>query len=346
MTRSQVAIIGTGLIGTSIGLGLMAREGRNFEVVGADRDRAEARTAKKMGALDREVGSIQEAVENAGLVILAVPVVAARHLLRDMAGYLRQGTIVTDTCSTKADIMRWAAEFLPEGVHFVGGHPMAGSEQSGPAAARADLFKGATWAVTPSPRAEEDAVRVVLGLIESLGGQTLYIDPSEHDQYAAAISHLPILMSIALFRMVRDSAAWEDMALLSGPAFKDITRLASGDPVMSRDILLTNRDAVLHWLGRLQDQLESIRSMVQSGGDDVLKLVASTQLDRDAFLINPPMRRVPEGVALPSSQDAIGHMFLGRLYDRLKEGPPPFERDDKELRRKLGLPKDDDDPPR
>ncbi|MGE5595180.1 MAG: prephenate dehydrogenase [Hyphomicrobiales bacterium] len=347
MPRSRIAIIGTGLIGTSIGLGLMSRKDRQYEVIGTDRDRLNAREAKRLGALDREVGSLEETVEGAGLVILAVPVMAARRLLQDLVPYLSPGAIITDTCSTKADIMRWAAEFLPETVHFVGGHPMAGREQSGPRAATTDLFSNATWAVTPSPRASEQAVSVVLGVVETLGAYPLYIDAQEHDTYAAAVSHLPILVSVALFRMIRDSQGWEDAALLSGPAFRDLTRLASGDPTMSRDIMATNREAVLHWLGRFQQELGTIRAALESGSEAVTDLFRSTQVDRDTFIDNPPVRRRPEGMPAPSAQDAIGRLFVGGLYDRMKDAAnrpptPTSARSDKELRRKLGIPDDDD----
>ncbi len=319
MAQSRIAIIGTGLMGTSVGLALRGRPAAGYEIVGADRDRDNARAAKKLGAVDREVGSLEEAVSGAGLVILAVPVVAARQILQDMVPYLQGGVVVTDVCSTKADIMRWAAEFLPEGVHFVGGHPMAGKETSGPEGASADLFQGATWAITPSPRASEEAVGTVLGMVEALGANPLYIDPAEHDQYAAAVSHLPLLVSVALFRLVRDSQGWEDASLLAGPGFRDLTRLASGDPVMSRDIMVTNRDAILHWIGRLQQELSTIKTALEDGSETVFDLFRSTQLDRDTFIANPPVRRRIEGVAPPSAQDAIGQMFVGNFYDRLKE---------------------------
>jgi prephenate dehydrogenase len=340
MTENRIAIIGTGLIGTSIGLGLAARPNRNYEIVGADRDRSHARMAKKLGAIDREVGSLEEAVERAGMVIIATPVVAARRILEDIGRYLVPGAVVTDVCSTKAEVMRWAAEFLPDTVHFVGGHPMAGREQSGPEAASAGLFAGATWAVTPSPRADERAVQAVLGLIEALGAIPLYIDPAEHDQYAAAVSHVPLLASVALFRMVRDSQGWEDAALLAGPGFRDVTRLASGDPTMARDIMLTNREAVIHWIGRLQQELSTIRAALEAGPEPIYDLFKSTQLDRDTFIQNPPQRRRPEGIEPPSARDAIGRMFVGGLYDKIKEATerlPTTPRDDAELKRKLGI---------
>ena len=342
MAQSRITIIGTGLIGTSIGLALAARDNRQYDIVGADRDRNFARTAKKMGALDKDVGSLEEAVEGAGLVILATPVMATRQILQDMGRYLAPGAVVTDVCSTKADIMRWAQEFLPDSANFVGGHPMAGKEHSGPGAGDAALFKGATWAITPSARADERAVGVVLGMIETLGANPLYIDPSEHDQYAAAVSHLPLVMSVALFRMVRDSHGWEDASLLAGPGFKDLTRLASGDPTMSRDIMMTNREAVLHWINRLQNELSTIKEALNTGHEPVYDLFRSTQMDRDTFLMNPPERRRPEGVEAPSAQDAMGRLFVGGLYDKLKmatdrmQASPP-KPDEAKLKRQLGI---------
>lgn len=345
MARPRITIIGTGLIGASIGLGLMSRNNREYEVVGADRDRGHAREAKKRGAIDREVGTLEEALQGASMVIIAVPVQGARRILEEIGPFLSPGAIVTDTCSTKADIMRWAAEFLPEHVHFVGGHPMAGRERSGPSAATSDLFHEATWAITPSPRADEKAVSAVLGMVESLGAVPLYIDPQEHDTYAAAVSHLPILISVGLFRMIRDSQGWEDAALLSGPAFRDLTRLASGDPAMSRDIMATNREAVLHWLNRFEEELATIRKALELGGKELTDLFTSTQLDRDQFIQNPPIRRRPEGAPAPSAQDAIGRLFVGGFYDRMKEAgnrpPPALLRDEEKLRRKLGIPDDE-----
>lgn len=338
MAQSRISIIGTGLIGASIGLGLASRPNRQYEIVGADRDRGAARTAKKLGAIDKDVGSLEEAVSGAGLVIIAVPVVAARQIVQDAGRYFEAGAVVTDVCSTKADIMRWAQEYLPDSVHFVGGHPMAGSERSGPEAASATLFKDATWAITPSPRADERAVSMVLGFVEALGAYPLYIDPAEHDQYAAAVSHVPLLTSVALFRMVRDSQGWEDASLLAGPGFKDLTRLASGDPQMSRDIMMTNREAILHWVGRLQQELETIKVALNEGTEPVYDLFRSTQMDRDTYMANPPVRRRPEGVEAPSAQDALGRMFVGGMYDRLKEitsRPAPGIADSDELRRKL-----------
>ena len=346
MADSRITIIGTGLIGASSGLALAQRPNRKYEIVGADRDRAASRTAKKVGAIDKEVASLEEAVDGAGLVILATPVMAARKILQDFGKYLADGVVVTDVCSTKSDIMRWAQEFLPTNANFVGGHPMAGKEKSGPEAASAELFQGATWAVTPSPSADERAVGVVLGMVETLGANPLFVDAGEHDQYAAAVSHLPLVLSVALFRMVRDSHGWEDASLLAGPGFKDLTRLASGDPTMSRDIMMTNREAVLHWIDRMKTELSTVKEAIQTGHEPVYDLFQSTQMDRDTFMMNPPQRRRPEGPEAPSAQDAMGRLFVGGLYDKMKDATNKFTAappgaDNAKLKRQLGI---DDDP--
>jgi prephenate dehydrogenase len=340
MSRSRIAIVGTGLIGTSIGLGLAARSNRNYDLIGVDRDAGHLREAKKLGAIDRGVQSLEEAFEGTGLVIISVPVQAAQRVLQEGARYFADGAVITDTASTKGDILRWAQEYLPEGVNFIGGHPMAGKEKSGPGAAIGTLFQGATWAITPSAKADESAVSTVQGMVESLGAVPLYIDAAEHDTFTAAVSHLPILVSVALFRMVRDSKGWEDASLLAGPGFRDLTRLASGDAVMSRDIMATNREAVLHWLDRFQGELATIRTALEDGGDVVRDLFASTQLDRDTYIMNPPKRRLPDGPPAPSAQDQIGQLLAGGLYWKLKEASDRFGQvqgrmDDDDLRRKL-----------
>ncbi len=333
----HIAIIGTGLIGTSVGLGLANRKDRKYQIIGADRDRQNAKMAKKAGAIDKEVGSLEQAVRGAGVVIIAVPVQAARHIMREMVPYLEEGAVVTDTCSTKAEVMEWAQEFLPQGVDFVGGHPMAGKETSGPRDATAELFQGATWAITPATTARERSVNSVLGMIETLGGHPVHIDAAEHDMWTAAVSHMPLMVSVTLFRLLRDSKGWEDAALLSGPGFKDLTRLASTDSTMSTDIVTTNKDAVLHWLRRFREELMNVEDAVEEGGDALRSLMASTQMDRDAWMLNPRVEKGPEGPPLPSAQDAMAQFFVGSNYTRLKEmSARGFKiTDEEKLRREL-----------
>lgn len=344
--QSKIAIVGTGLIGASVGLNLMARKDRKYEVVGIDRSRQNARTAKEMKAVDRTVRYLDEAVREASMIVLAVPARAAEELLRAMEPHVSPGAVITDTSSTKASFMATAQEVLGDSVSVIGGHPMAGSESSGPSAARIDLFKGAAWAVTPSTSAPESSVRVVLGLIDAAGAVPIYVDPAEHDELVAAVSHVPLLLSVALFKLVRDSACWEDAEQLAGPGFRDMTRLTMGDPQMATDIVATNRPAILSWLRRYQGELDTIiealelsdeeaerlgegveladdgRGSAAKGADALIEsLFSRAQLERFVFddrIIGRQIKK--EGEEAPRSGDVLGQMFMGAyLYGRLKE---------------------------
>ncbi|HEY8491931.1 MAG TPA: prephenate dehydrogenase/arogenate dehydrogenase family protein [Dehalococcoidia bacterium] len=337
----RIAIIGTGLIGASIGLGLKAAAIKDLDVVGYDKARGVAATARKRGALDREARSAAAAVEGAGLVIVATPVRAMRDVFQEIAPHLAPGAVVTDVGSTKSAVMAWAAELLPETVHFVGGHPMAGKEQSGPEAAEADLFRGKAYCVVPSPSAAEAAVQNVVGLAETLGAAYRFMEAQEHDQYVAAVSHVPFIASAALFSMARGSAAWYDLAPLAGPGFRDVTRLASGDPVMERDICLTNREAIIHWLDRLVAELAHYRELIQQGDpEELLAALGKVQELRDRFMAGLDMT-LEEGkspVELPSASDQIkAALFGGYMVDaqrRLRELTEQAEQGDNGKRAK------------
>ncbi len=346
MADSKITVIGTGLIGASVGLNLMSKADRRYEVVGLDNSRQNVRTAKEMGAIDRSVRSLEEAVDGASMIILAVPVRVAEGMVTAMKPWIAEGAIVTDTCSTKASFMSTAEEVLGGFASVIGGHPMAGSDESGPASARVDLFKGAAWAVTPSALANERSIDVVLGLIESAGAVPIYIDPAEHDELVAPVSHVPLLLSVALFRMARDSACWEDAQQLSGPAFRQFTRLAKGDPQMSTDIVSTNREAIVSWLQRYRDELGTIIKAIDVGDDAVEDLFKRTQFEREVFDLATVGRKQPAANAsAPSAAEMTAQLFVGgAIYDRLKEmNQGDRDQSDRgELRRKLGIDEDGD----
>lgn len=292
--RNRITIIGLGLIGGSLGLALKAHGLDSIEIVGHDRDRGAANKAERLGAVDRAEHNLPRAVEGASLVVLAAPIAAVGELMGQIAPELSEGAVVTDTASTKAQVMLWAAERLPAGVHFVGGHPMAGKETPGIENAEAELFRGRAYCLCPSVGADEAAVRAVVGLVGLVGAEPLFVDPTEHDQYAAAVSHLPLVLSAALFTLLRASPAWPDLAPMASSAFRDLTRLASGDPQMSLDIYTTNREAVLHWLERMQEEVRRYRDLIAQEPEELLKVLAGAQLDRDAFLAQPSSRRPTE----------------------------------------------------
>ncbi|MDE2803447.1 MAG: prephenate dehydrogenase [Chloroflexota bacterium] len=259
----KIAIIGLGLIGTSMGLAIRQTQNRNIEVVGIDLEPTHTSTARKMGAIDRDVRTIPDAVRGADLVIVAIPVLAMRDLFEFIAEFLKEGAIVTDTGSTKKDVMEWAAELLPAGVSFIGGHPLAGKETSGPRDAEAALLNGAVYAVCPAVNASEQAVQTVVSVVQAIGAKPYFVDPAEHDSYVAAISHLPFMLSVALVNATSKSVGWREMSRLASSGYRDISRLASGDPVMHRDIAVTNKESLVYWLDECIKDLHRLRGMVK-----------------------------------------------------------------------------------
>ncbi len=260
-------------------------------------------------------------MQGAGLVIVATPVLAMREVFEQIAPDLAEGAVVTDTGSTKAHILKWADELLPPHVSFVGGHPMAGKEHPGIEHAEAELFRGRAYCICPSLRASEPAVKAVVGLARVVGATPVYIDPAEHDVYAAAVSHLPLVVSTALFNLVRRSPSWPDMGLIAASGFRDATRLASGDPAMSHGIWATNREAIIHWLERMTGELNRIRTLLQDARDEeLLELFGTAQAERDEFIRNPPGRRpkaaAPEGVT-PGEQ-LMRVLVGGMVADQMK----------------------------
>src|SRR3990172_3176705 len=225
--RRRLTIIGTGLIGGSLGLALKAAKLEDVEIVGHDQERGAANRAQRLGAIDRAEHNLQRAVAGASIVIIATPVLAVAEVMKQIADDLAEGAVVTDTASTKAQVLQWAEKLLPSHVNFVGGHPMAGKETPGIKHAEATLFRGKAYGICPSVRASEAAVQSVVGLAQLVGAEPLFLDPEEHDQYAAAVSHLPLLISTALFALVRSSPAWRDIAPMASTGFRDLTRLAS-----------------------------------------------------------------------------------------------------------------------
>lgn len=269
----QVAIVGLGLIGGSIGLGLRrwsTQDGKRkpvLHVTGFDTSLENQNYAKKINAVDRTEWDLPKAVRDADLVVVAVPPLAVREVFTALADILKPGAVVTDVTSTKAEVMQWAEELLPPSIHFVGGHPMAGKAVS-IEGADADLFKRATWCVVPSVTADENAVQTVLGMVSALGAEPSFVDAHEHDGFVGAVSHLPFMLSIALMSSVSRDPAWRDMKLLSSTGFQDMSRLAGGSAEMHRDIVATNREAIIRWMDTAIDNLQHMRSLIAARTDE------------------------------------------------------------------------------
>jgi prephenate dehydrogenase len=264
----RVAILGTGLIGSSVGLAMKAAR-PTAQIVGYDASGDNLRRAQSVKAIDRR-GSLRDALADADLVIVATPVGAMKGLFEEIAPLLPVHALVMDTGSTKAQVLEWARQLLPDGVRFVGGHPMAGKTESGPDAADAKLFDGAVWCLVPSATAPRDAIDEAVKLVESFGAAAYFLDADEHDGLVASVSHLPYLMSVGLIGHLGRERSWRETASLAAGGFAYATHLTDSDPQMFADIVRTNRDNIVRRLDLYVDELLALRAAI-ADDDPALK---------------------------------------------------------------------------
>ncbi|HSN04579.1 MAG TPA: prephenate dehydrogenase/arogenate dehydrogenase family protein [Nitrospira sp.] len=265
---TQVAIIGVGLIGGSLGM-ILRRKGLADQVVGVGRRVENLKTAVELGAIDRYVADPKEGVRGADLVILATPVDTYDRHLKEWASCLSPGAIVSDVGSVKGALVEQSEASLPSGVHFVGAHPIAGKEKTGVAAGTDQLFKGARCILTPTSKTDAQALERVRALWQETGSVVLTMDPRLHDQILGAVSHLPHVAAFALITALADLRDREiaslDLAVHSGGGLRDTTRIAASSPEMWRDIFLWNRDNVVHFIDAYQQALQDLKRLIQSG---------------------------------------------------------------------------------
>lgn len=246
------------MVGGSLGRALLAK-GLAEEVIGYDQNPGVLRRALALGAVTGAAETVASAVRGCDLVVLAAPVLAAQELLAKAAPYLAPGCIVTDVCSTKAEIVARAAKVLPPSVSFVGGHPMAGSEKQGVEALAENLFENAVYVLCGG---EEAARAKIKALVRGLGALPVEMSPERHDYVVAAVSHLPHLAAVALTNTVAGLQGTEELLLLAAGGFRDTTRIAMGSPQMWREICLSNREKLLLLLDKLAREVEAVRQLL------------------------------------------------------------------------------------
>src|SRR5207302_4122068 len=195
-----------------------------------------------------------------------------KALFEEMAPLLPVHALVMDTGSTKATVLKWANDLLPNGVRFIGGHPMAGKTETGPDAADAKLFQGAVWCLAPLPSVERDAIDEAVKVVELLGASPYFLDPDEHDGLVASVSHLPYLMSVALIRHLGAERSWRETASLAAGGFAYATHLTDSDPQMFADIVRSNRANITRRLELYVSELLALRDAIESDDPGVKAL--------------------------------------------------------------------------
>ena len=267
----RIALIGIGLIGSSISHAAR-RAGLAGSIVGSARTPATVETAMRLGIIEQGFVSAAEAVEGADLVILCTPVGLCGPIAKEISRSLQPGALLTDVGSVKASIVRDVSPHVPKGVHFVAGHPIAGTEQSGPEAGFAELFDGRWCILTPEPDTDGKAVEKLRSFWEALGSKVDVMTPEHHDLVLAITSHVPHLIA---YNIVNTAAHLEkvtdsEVIKFSAGGFRDFTRIAASDPTMWRDVFLNNKDAVLDMLGRFSEDLSTLQRAIRFGDGDTL----------------------------------------------------------------------------
>ena len=265
MTSKKIAILGLGLIGGSLGMAFRAVNSEKIHVTGYARRPETGELAVSMGVVDSMSSTPAQAVADADFVFLCTPVLQMLPMASAVLPYMKQGSVLTDVGSTK----RWFAEelrpLLPEGIHYIGGHPMAGKEKSGLSAAMPDLFLNRWYLFTPSVDAPSALLSELRRLIGLTGAMTAIMDEKQHDQITAVISHMPHIAAAALVHLLKKEMNPAETARFIGGGFRDTTRIASSDADMWADICMTNPENIVAGLNDMAAVLADVSRMIREG---------------------------------------------------------------------------------
>jgi cyclohexadieny/prephenate dehydrogenase len=282
----RIALIGIGLIGSSLAR-VIRREGLAGEIVVSSRSPQTLARAEELALGDRYFGDAAEAVRGADLVIVSVPVGASGAVAEEIAPALKPGAILTDVGSTKASVIAQMQPHVPEGVHFIPGHPLAGTEKSGPDAGFAELFENRWCILTPTEGADPEAVARLAAFWRACGSNIDTMDPVHHDMVLAMVSHLPHIIAYNIVGTADDlqTVTKSEVIKYSASGFRDFTRLAASDPTMWRDVCLHNKDAILEMLARFSEDLSALQRAIRWGdGDKLFDLFSRTRAVRRSII--------------------------------------------------------------
>lgn len=282
--KTRVLLIGVGLIGGSLALAM--KKHRHVTVVGADINTNEVQLANQLGIVDYVAEDIKTEAAQADYIVLATPVEYTTAWIHDLSTWkLKETVIVTDVGSTKVEIMKAAQALNKKRISFIGGHPMAGSHTSGAVNARADLFCSARYVLTPFENEQKEKIDALMHLLEPTGAQFVPLDAATHDQITGVVSHLPHVIATSLVRQVKGYSANNHLVTeMAAGGFRDITRIASSNPHMWRDILKQNRSMLLTLLDDWMKEMEQVKLLVEKGdGHELFDYFSDAKEFRDSL---------------------------------------------------------------
>lgn len=271
MSDYTITIVGTGVVGTSMGLALKQYD-ESLHLVGHDKELSNAQAAVKMGAFDKAEWNLINACDQADLIILAIPLSGIRPTLETISKDLKPDAVITDTAPSKKPILSWANELLPDRVHYIGGHPLVHPAGAGYEHASPTLFRERLYCLSPAPTANEQTVQLVVGLVNMLGAEPFFLGAAEHDGLTTATEHLPSLLSVALLQTLSGQNSWREIRKLAGRLFNQVSAGAAGDPESLRDSFLESKVTLNYWLDLYIGQLRHLQKLISAGidSDDTL----------------------------------------------------------------------------
>jgi prephenate dehydrogenase len=326
----RTAVIGLGLVGSSIGLALK-KTGANLEIVGHDKNNEAARSAHRNGSVDRTEWNLISACDGADLIVISTPLAGIKSTLAAIAAELKEGCVVTDTASLKVPVLNWARESLPATVHFVGGHPVVGKweaatatlgsgRESRPAGTRrpvADLFAGAIYCLTPAANTPPAALQRVSDLVEAIGAKPYYMEAAEHDGLVAIVEQVPLLMALALQDAVSASPAHREIARLSGADFDRVIEPLTGDAQKLSEVCDLNAANVVRWLDSFLSRLSSLRESIAGQDSASLQKAFASALEARVGWAHGDI----EGGETDYGDFSMARMMLGDTF-RPRPTPP------------------------
>lgn len=322
----RITIIGMSPIGTSIAMRLKQAKLNNTEIVGTTGDKLVLNAVSKLEAVDRTDGNLRSAIQGANLVILDTPLSESRAIIDAISPIIEDGAVLTDTGSSKLKMIDWAQEYLPKGVSYIGGHPLVKTNVTSIQDSSPDLFENVNYCVMPSHQADQQSVKTVIGLVETLGARPLFLDAVEHDSYSVAMTHLPMVLSSAFVTATSGSESWREMYKLAASDYADFSRLASGDPEDSEIACLANPESMVHWIDETIRALYDYRNKISDRSVNLMDLFIGAWEARarwETGAVEPKSNS-----DLPSARDSMASAFFGdKLAKRFKSATDEEDKD-------------------
>jgi prephenate dehydrogenase len=269
----SICIIGLGPVGTSFGLALKQTIAGKPDITGFDLKRDRARRAQKAGAINKNARDLPSALKGAELVYIDIPANEIKECLGHAAGSLQGDCIVTDTASTKGQVIKWAEEILPPGISFIGGHPLIGQSISEIETADPNLFKGQTYCLIPARETATGALENMITLVKLIGASPFLIDALEHDAFAAGCEHLPLLLSHVLASVTTRTPAWSEMSGFTTSHYDEFCRPALANHQSIVDICLNNREGIIRWLDEYISELQRLQGLITTESNELAQAI-------------------------------------------------------------------------